>query len=439
MFYVSVLSGIASLFFISIALRYRSHGSTAIFLFACLLVVSDIVNPIIFMANRDMYSTFGWSAVRSYDFSLDALIMYYSNSYFICIVIFLVTFTVRIALRKNWRHSFAANESDFKLRIANKSRSNSKDRDAGLVFFVFLMILIYYPLYNSKVGVTGLPGELPYRLSGAFHYFRAYIVPILLVLLLNRSKASGKVFVAVLIYSIIAGVAAASRFVGLLPLVLLAFHYFRAGRLFYVFSSCFSMLFVWFVVTTSRDLTFDGGTHNLLAVLQYSLTNISFVEIVSSLDLMSGRLSGAQQIVLVGQLRGNEECSNILRYVLGFGEVCSNTAGVVYGLDLSGTSYGIGLSLIPSIIISGSSLLDYYLPAVWVASLLLLAQFFYDRLVVVAGWHGFSGLYLFLSVLFLFLGQIMFLYYLNVFVACIFIVRFILLRKRWILGSNYAN
>jgi len=232
LFYVSALLGLVSLFFISVALRYSFHGSAAIFLSACLLVVSDIVNPIIFMANQDMYSSFGWSAVRSYDFSVDALIMYYSNSYFICIIVFLVAFTARVARLKNWKRSLVAHSNDFNLRITGKSKVILKNGDMRLIFFVLFMIFIYYPLYSSKIGVTGLPGKLPYRLSGAFHYFRAYIVPILLVVLLSHSKASAKVFVAVLVYSIVAGVAAASRFVGILPLVLLAFHCFRARRFF---------------------------------------------------------------------------------------------------------------------------------------------------------------------------------------------------------------
>jgi len=148
---------------------------------------------------------------------------------------------------------------------------------------------------------------------------------------------------------------------------------------------------------------------------------------------MSGRLSGAQQIVLVGQLRGSEERSNILRYVLGSGEVCSDTAGVVYGLDLWYFLWD-RFELDSKHYYLRASMLDYYLPAVWVASLLLFVQFFFNRLVIVTGWHGFSGFDLVPVCAFLVSGQIISLYYLQILVACIFIGRFTPFRKKRILG-----
>ena len=271
----------------------------------------------------------------------------------------------------------------------------------------------YYPLYNNQIGVTGLPGELPFHLSGAVHYIRSYITPIFLVILLNNSSGKNIVAIMIMLYAFVAGISAASRFVGLLPVVLLCIFSIRHRRYIRANICILYSIFIWFAVTTSRDLTFDGEAHNLFEVLYYSFTSISIDNVVNSLDLLTGRISGAQQIVLVHQYNSYSECKNIVYFLLGSGDVCSDTASIIYGLDLSGTSYGLGLSLIPSIIVSGESLSDYFAPIFFVSLLLWLSQCFFLRLKIKLGWQGVADFYIFLSILFIFLGQLYFFYILQ--------------------------
>lgn len=392
-----------------IGLAFKFHKNHSIFIFSCLMVVSDVLNPFLFVENRDSYSYAGWSAVRLFDFTTSSLIFSYAGSYVVysLIILFSLPFLLfsnrnnNVVISKNLVHS------------VQKGMANSpKISERGFISFLVFLMLLYYPLYNNGVGITGVGGELPFHLSGAFHYIRTYLMPFLLVILLSRTGASKKVVLTFLLYSFVAGVAASSRFVGLLPVIFLIMYFVRLKIYYFIFPCLVYAVFIWFSVSTSRDLTFDGNRHDLFEVMYYSLTNINIDDIIATFDTITGRLSGAQQMVLVNQFRGINDCRNIYGFLLGE-SVCTDTAGSVYGLDLTGTAYGLGLSLIPSIVISSYSLLGYIFPAFWICVLICLSQIFYKKIRFGLGWIGTADLYLILSILFIFLGQLLFFYYLQ--------------------------
>lgn len=390
---------------IIMGLLLNFHKNNAIFILSIFFIVSNVINPVLFMSNKEIYTYTGWGAVRSFDFTVESIIKNYSSSNLICSLI--IIFSIIIS-------KFTLNSNC----IENKYKkteflSNRKKYKNYLLIFCIILMIIYYPLYNYSIGVTGLPGQAPFHISGIVHYIRAYIVPIFLVFLISQSDIGIKNIAVVFLYSLIAGISASSRFVAILPVAFLML-YFSVIRNYLKFSiSLLYSIFLWFVITASRDLTFDGGKHDFFDVIYYSLTNIPIDRIIDNLDLMTGRLSGAQQIVLVEQFHGNVECSNIIRFLLGIGSVCNDTAGLIYGLDLSGTSYGLGISMIPSIIVSGDSWLHYFLPSFFISLLILLTQYLYVKLKTISGWSGIDLLYLFLSVLFIFLGQLNFYYLLQ--------------------------
>lgn len=402
------------------SLTFKLHRNHALFIFTCFVVISNCINPILFLANEDMYTYTGWSAVRSYDFSIESLIHSYSSSNWIYSLIAIILLSLSISFGSSLRHSsiFKLPYLNMKINAVLTKRINY---DKYLMIVCIFLIVAYFPLYNNQIGVTGLPGELPFRLSGAVHYVRSYIIPIFLVILLSNTSGKNIVVVMIMLYAFVAGVSAASRFVGLLPLVLLCIFFIRQRRYIHAIISILYSLFIWFAVTTSRDLTFDGQNHDLFEVLYYSLTSVSFDNVVNSLDLLTGRISGAQQIVLVHQYKSYSECKNIVNFLLGSGDVCSDTASIIYGLDLSGTLYGLGLSLIPSIIVSADSALDFFVPVFYISSLLWMSQCFFLRLKIKLGWHGIADLYIFLSVLFIFLGQLYFFYILQLTIIFSFI------------------
>lgn len=396
-----------------IGLAFKWHKNHALFIFSGLIAISNVVNPFIFMVNDEMYANVGWSAVRAFDFSFSSLIHSYADSNFIFSLIVFLSLPFLILLRRkgisisNITHPSFSHADKFANQILEKQYQKQ------LTLLCVSLMVLYYPLFNYGIGVTGLPGELPFHLSGIVHYFRAYLIPIALVVILSKAGGNKKAVFIILLYSFVAGISAASRFVGLLPVVLLILYFVKAKK-YPTVGFCFLYaLFLWFAITTSRDLTFDGELHDLLEVVYYSITNISLDDILASLDLLTGRLSGAQQMVLVHQFRGHEDCIDIFNFLFGMGAVCTDTAGIIYGLDLSGTEYGLGLSLIPNIVVSSDSTLDYIFPSILVCGLILTTQYLYLKMSSEVNRTGIAGLYLFLSILFLFLGQMSFFYYLQ--------------------------
>lgn len=405
----NIVLPIVALMCLMVGLTFQLHKSHALFLFSGCAAISGVINPIFFMNNEDMYAYEGWSAIRVFDFTSVALVKSYEGFYFIfsAVVILSLTFV--------WGSGGTQKRGVYTSSALKMVERNDKHKNnyGLLLLFCTVLMAVYFPLYKHGIGITGVPGELPYHLSGAVHYIRAYLVPIVLAMLVYRASPSWRLVAILCLYTWIAGIAAASRFVAILPLVLATFYLGSLRKNWLAIVCILFGFFLWFSISASRDLTFDGDRHDLSTVLYYSLTNIHLENIVNELDLFSGRVSGSQQMVLASQLHGNAECGNIFGFIFGMSDVCGDTAGYVYGLDLSGTAYGVGLSLIPSIVISGDGVIDYVLPAILVVMLLSLSQFTYRRLVAQFNWQGIGILYLFLSVLFIYLGQMRFYYVLQ--------------------------
>ncbi|CAN1531397.1 hypothetical protein MCEKH45_01430 [Methylophilaceae bacterium] len=394
---------VTTAFFCLIAgLSIKWHKNLALFVFSCYYVLSDVINPVLFMFNEDMYAYDGWSAVKHFNFSITSLVKSYSGSYFVYSVIALMSILLSFSglLKKT---SPVMKVGGF---LENKTTNKV------LYVFCFSLIFIYYFLYKYRIGITGVGGELPYHLSGVVHYLRIYVISIILAFLVNRSRIDWRVISIVFLYAFITGVAAASRLIVVVTIATLIFELAYRKRFFLVIGSILFVLVMWFVVSTSRELTFSGEQYDLFEVIYFSVTETSLENLIGILDQLTGRLSGAQQIVLAYQFRGFEGCGFILDFFMGQ-PVCKDTIGDVYGLDLSGTSYGLGLSVIPSILISGKELIDYFLPAIIIFFFISLTELLFRTAISTLKNSAISYFYFFLSITFLFSGPLIFFYYLQ--------------------------
>lgn len=168
-------------FCLLIGLSFNLHRNHAIFLWSEFAVISGIFNPIFFMANEDMYTDVGWSAVRSFDFSFAALVKSYSGFCFIYSLIIILSLLgilrpKKIVCVSSDQGASLSSRNDIINRV-----DKSSDQYKYLLIVCTSLMVLYFPLYNHSIGVTGLPGELPFHLSGIVHYIRAYIVPIILI------------------------------------------------------------------------------------------------------------------------------------------------------------------------------------------------------------------------------------------------------------------
>jgi hypothetical protein len=391
-------------FFCLIAgLSIKWHKNSALFLFSSYYVLSDLINPLFFMVNEELYTYDGWSAVNFFNFSISSLIKSYSGSYFIYCVIVLMSILLSFSgLLKPSPSLLTKDGSFFKKKQTNKT----------LYVFCLILMFIYYFLYKYRIGITGVGGELPYHLSGVVHYLRIYVISIILAFLVIRSRINWRVISIVFLYTFITGVAAASRLVVVVTIGTLIFELAYRRRFFLVILSIFYVLAMWFIVSTSRELTFLGEQYDLFEVLYYSVTEIYWVDLMTTLDQLTSRLSSAQQIVLAYQFRGSEWCGSMLNFFMGQ-PPCEDVVGNIYGLDLSKTAYGIGLSVIPSILILGKGFIDYFLPATIIFFYISLTELLFRKSKSTLKNSAFGFLYLLLSTVFLFSGPLIFFYHLQ--------------------------
>lgn len=397
---------IALAFFCLIAsLSIKWHKNLSLFVYSCYYVLSDIINPTLFMLNESNYSYFGWGAVRSFDFSMTSLVKSYGGSYFVFSVIALLSILFSFS-------GLLKNSSSPKMASSFKNRNIIKRNNTTLYLFCFSLLFVYYFLYKYRIGITGVGGELPFHLSGAVHYFRIYILSIVLAIIVSRSQVNWQMILTVFLYAFVTGIAASSRLIVVITISTLVFQLAYSKRFILVFISLLFIMFMWFVISTSRELTFSNEQYDLFEVIYYSLTENNLGDLIGMFDQLTGRLSGAQQIVLTYQLRGFEGCSFIVDFFKGQ-SVCKDTIGDVYGFDLSGSSYGLGLSIIPSILISGKGLLDYLLPAVVIFIFISLTELLYRTAISNLRHPSIGFLYFFLSITFLFTGPLLYYYYLQ--------------------------
>jgi hypothetical protein len=210
----------------------------------------------------------------------------------------------------------------------------------------------------------------------------------------------------------VTGIAASSRLIVVITISTFVFHFAYSKRFILVFISLFFVVFMWIIITTSRELTFSNEQYDLFEVIYYSLTQTNLEELILVFDQLTGRLSGAQQVVLSYQLRGFEGCGYIFDFFMGR-PVCKDTLGDVYGLDLFGTSFGLGLSIIPSILISGNGFIDYFVPAVVISLFILLTEILYRKVISILRHPSVGFLFLFVSITFLFTGPLIYYYYIQ--------------------------
>lgn len=403
-------------------LSFKLHKNAAFSIYTLFFILSDVINPVLFLNNEKMYRESPWGYVKDYDFSFGQLLRSYADSEFIFVVIaacMLIAFLLSRTISNGFASGLPLTPSpELQLR-----------RDKFIAIGLIALAAMNFPLYHYRLGITGVAGEAPFHLSGLTHYVRSYIFPVALALALGKYTLGRFVVISVLLYAFLAGIASASRFVAIIPVLILIYNFYQRGKYALIAFSIIYCVLLWLTISTSRILTFSKEHYDMLYVIYYSLTENSGESIVGFFDLLTGRLSGAQHVVLAYQLKGIVECNHIITFLLG-GPICANTAANVFNLDLSGTAYGIGLSVIPSIMISSDSRWDYILPTLLISIFVLITSTIYKYINRISSFPLVAFLYLIFSCIFLFAGPLLFFYYLHAVIFVAFGVRALWWKRR---------
>jgi hypothetical protein len=372
-----ILTPIAGLF-LYISIR-ENHLTLS--LFSGAFFVAHAINPPFFFLYKNDYTHSGWTAVKDFNFEIYKFLQIYIWPYAIMLFILLFTLTLNRIFPIGKNKSFKFGVTDRNVNSNNDFIKGSKTKLYSILLWLFI-ILLAVPLnifmFNNQIGILGLPqSRLPFKLTGTLYYFKYFIIPILIYYLYMKSNRSTVLALIVLIYGVLAGLAGVSRSISAFACSTVIFFSVKDRQPIRLLISTFIMIMAFEMITYQRDFVYSSEG------LDFSdlILNVDWVSTVSwdlpfrILNAISGRLNGAQNIVLVYQCDLDDQINAILRFFSGQ-DIVENPALEFFGLNLPGDrAYGIGLGLISCLLLlSNKNILVLILLGFVIASFLYLSE-----------------------------------------------------------------
>lgn len=291
------------------------------------------------------------------------------------------------------------------------------------IIFLFL-ILLYIIGFYFKLGITGVETPTEYKISGLLHYFRSYVILVFIVYYLMTSNAS---LTMIVIYSLVAGLTASSRFVGFMPLILfIIFSYLNPIINFnrYRITAFLSIIFIFIIITYSRTWVYS----------EY----IDEVDIEHNIDVLLNilnqlflRVGVGRDVILSTEVLKTGVCMEYFKF-FWTGYSCNIPSLDFYGIDLEGSNFGLQAPTFASFyVLSGSIEIQI------IIYLLFLLQIFSSGIIHINLarlnnlYYIFSIFSWLLSLIFIFVGPLLFFNYLLFFNILLLLVNLVY-RSRFI-------
>jgi len=255
--------------------------------------------PIIFY-NADKYSHKGWRGIGSYNFeysqTLDAAIIFAN---YITLFVFVSLIIDRIFL-KPYRLDLNVGTSNYFDKLSRFSNYSPV-----LVFLIVSQIFLSFIMFQYSIGIVGIqPENLSFRISGILYYYRYFVIPIFIFLLLfsNFKKKNYIVLFLILLEILSAGVFSVSRALIILhslPVVLFLIAQNRKKMLSLVLVF---IIFCLSVATISRDFVYsveDFHQVEFLEAFDMSLlfSKMGFVLIFDTISTIILRAKGIYEFL----------------------------------------------------------------------------------------------------------------------------------------------
>lgn len=352
------------------------------------------ISPIYVDMFYDEFTIAGWLAIGEYDNN------YYDGFYrsFKFSIYFIPLFYISI-------YYLLELLKDNNSTLTNKNYKKSSFPYNILIIFV---MALYFVFFYFRLGITGVETPTEFHLSGIVHYFRSYIFLLVIVLYLNTKNPSLTLLV---LYSLIAGFTASSRFVAIMPLVFyLIFlffnsNYFSKKKVFIIF---LAIITIFMLITLSRVWVFSEDNFVEIEL------NIDVIKsILNQLFLRSGL---GRDVILSEEILNTRNCDQYIKFFIT-GTSCDYPPLDFYGFVLPDNKWYTNAPTLASF---------YILPGnIFIQILLYL---FFMILVIISGnLHIYNSktsalikklsiLSWALSLVFLYIGPLLFFHYLTILV-----------------------
>jgi len=289
-------------------------------------------SPLLVGLYEDFWTVDGWMAIGEYDFDLYE--GFFRSFYFYAMTLpsILVCYIFRPG-------RVSSSFSGIKLPIVISP--------LALILIMSLYLLAFY----FQLGMNGVETVAPFKLSGIIYYLRAYILFFVAAgYILQKKKPSTSL---VILYGLVAGGTSASRFIAVLPLVLLIMRHFLSndGRLGAKgLSLAGSVVLMYMFITFFRVPFYEVGFEfseywtRITALLDggYGFFEQGFLALFM-------RLGIGRDVILAYEIAQNGSCTSLMGVLFGYGS-CIDPPWDFYGLELISHKFYLANSQLSSLI-----------------------------------------------------------------------------------------
>ena len=291
----------------------KTLKSTTLNYFFLIIFLSHILGSALFFGSKDIFTYSGFSAIKNFNFNIVDYFKIYSYLFlFWYCIAFLFLLIKRIKFYK-------INKIKFTLNLITLNLKNSNNKKFNLIFFPLLIILFFVInwMFQNSFGITGVDTgiqPLPFHIGGLIFYIIRFIVPLFIFFLFyTHSDVKLIHFSALFIFTIMYGIASASRLGFILYDIIILFFLFKEKRFFLLFLSIIITVIMLFFIEISRNFIYGTNQVNESAnlnILEHFINIFKFflnakADYFSLINGMFFRLGGTQDVVLASQYDTN--------------------------------------------------------------------------------------------------------------------------------------
>ena len=291
----------------------KNFKSTTIKCFFLIIFLSHILGSSLFFGSKDIFTYSGFSAIKNFQFNIIDYLQIYSYLFlFWYSIVLLYLITKRIKFHKIKKIKVNINLIKFKL-------NNSSNKKINYIFFTTLIFLFFVInwMFQNSFGITGVDTgiqPLPFHLGGLIFYIVRFVIPILIFFLLySHSNIKFLHLLSLFIFTILYGIASASRLGFVLYDIILIYFLFKEKKFFLLSLTIITSIVMLFFIEISRNFIYGTNQVNESAnlnIIQHliNIYNFSISAKADYFSLINGmffRLGGTQDIVLASQYDNN--------------------------------------------------------------------------------------------------------------------------------------
>ena len=289
-------------------------------------------SPLLVGLYEDFFRVDGWMAIGYYNFNLN-------DGFFRSFYFYIITLPVILVCYF------------FRPRKVSSSFSGIKLAYVVSPIVLILIMGLYLLAFYFQLGMNGVETYAPFKLSGIVYYLRAYILFLVVAVYILQVKKPSTTLV--IFYALIAGITSASRFIAVLPLILLLLRHLldnngqlRTKGISLGMSIVLMYFFITFVRVPFYEVDFELHEYwvRISALLD---TGYNFME--QGFFQLFLRLGIGRDVMLAYEVAQNSSCTSLMGLLFGTSS-CINPPLDFYGLDLSDNKFYLGNPQLSSLV-----------------------------------------------------------------------------------------